>query len=926
MSAEINEKKTFKARMQAFYGKCVRGMEKLDSMKAVKAWLWMVLISAVSLLFVLLPFVFRNTYTVWTGGSGDGATQFVTFFEHMKGLGWLRAIGSYDFYVGLGGDYLTSFSFYSLFDPFNCILFGLPFNAMANYTITMALKQLACALTMFAYLRYKKVRNSRAMMLSVAYMLSGFVAFTFVRHYNLAVGPIYLPLAIMGVDKLFNKERPYVFIVAVFLCLVSNFYVFFSMSVFVVAYAIAYYFHNASLREEKKTVKGFFCKLLPVGAYYLLAVALAGVVLLPNLYGYMHAARNGSKGVQIFNFQMFLTQGASLMVPMTAKNYSVVSINVANAVLVLYALFKKDKRTRLHAWFVILLTIGYLMPLFGYAMNIFNYSNNRWSYGLNFFAYVLIALQSTDGNEEEYDDTSVKKINGFFVAYIAVLAASALPCVMTIAQLTEWWYYVLSVAIAIGVGYAAYRVIRLIKSKGVPKIFKKIYQPTILFVLGFALTIGYCVSYYAIYSSQHDGKERYATLFSQEELYIAEQSKGEYFRGDAAATGEWYNNFGTRGMNNGYYGTSLYNTISDSGVHEFLKENGVYNPEQNLGMSGLDSRYALQTLLSVKYSYDVFGNPYGFSKVDGYANLYENDNYLPFGFVTDKVYSRQQYLSLPVLERQYMLLNGVVLDGAQDNETEFTSKLVVCPVEDNQGMQVLRTIPKKTPRIITVDMDETDLRGHEVYFVIKGVKGVKKNTLIIVEHDGVQKEYSFSPKGNLMYSDMRDIYLHFGVVDANVSELTFKVWVEEGDEMVRFDDMAIHAAPVSEYQASLNKLATATTLQNVKLSRNAVKGHLVQQTDGYLLLTLPYSEGWTAYVNGKETQILKADTAFMALKITGSNETQTVVLRYETPYLKEGKAVTFLGVGALGGVILCDSAVRWLKKRKDKKQEENENV
>ena len=231
MSAEMgeNENKTKKT----FYEKIKGLTDKLDSMKTAKAWLWAVLIFALSLAFVMLPFVFRGTYTVWTGMSGDGATQFITFFEHMKGLGWLKAIGNYDFYVGLGGDYLTSFSFYSLFDPFNLILFGLPFNAMANYTLTMACKQLACGLTMFAYLRYKKVTNSRAIMLSAAYMLSGFVAFTFVRHYNLAVGPIYLPLAIMGVDKLFNKERPYIFIVALFLCLTSNFYVFFSLSVFV---------------------------------------------------------------------------------------------------------------------------------------------------------------------------------------------------------------------------------------------------------------------------------------------------------------------------------------------------------------------------------------------------------------------------------------------------------------------------------------------------------------------------------------------------------------------------------------------------------------------------------------------------------------------------------------------------------------------
>ncbi|MBQ8343417.1 MAG: YfhO family protein [Clostridia bacterium] len=923
MSAETGENRAKKT----FYEKIKGVMHKLDGMNRAKAWLWAVLIFIVSLAFVMLPFVFRGTYTVWTGMSGDGATQFITFFEHMKGAGWLKSIGDYDFYIGLGADYLTSFSFYSLFDPFNLILFGLPFNAMANYTLTMACKQLACALTMFAYLRYKGVKNSYGIILSAAYMLSGFVAFTFVRHYNLAVGPIYLPLAIMGVDKLFNRERPYLFMASLLLCLVSNFYVFFSLSVFVVAYAIAYYFHDCAFKGEKKSVKDFFAKLVPIGAYYLLAVVLAGVVLLPNLYGYLHAARSGSKGVDLFNFTTFLSQSASLFVPMTGKNYSVVSVNLANAVLVLYALFKKDKRTRMHGIFVIVLTIGYVMPLFGYAMNIFNYSNNRWSYGLNFFVYVMIGLQSTDGDESVYDDGSIKKINGFFGAYLAILLLSVVPAVLTNVFSDAGWKVILLMTLSIfAVGGLIVGVYKIGK-KGLlrfVKIPKKMYQPTVLFMISFALTIGYCFGYYTIYSSQHDGKERYAALFSQEERYIADKSKDGFFRGDALATGVWYDNFGTRGMNNGYYGTTLYNTIADSGVYEFLCENGVYNPAQNLGMGGLDGRYALQTLLSVKYSYDVLGQPYGFTKVDGYEYLYENKNYLPFGFMTDKAYSRQQYLALPVLERQYMLLDGVVLDGAAAT-AEYSGESKIHSIANIR--RVSRSAIVSGVQEFSLPMSgETDYRGHEVYLVIKGVKDVyKNNTTLLVNCNGVEKEYAYSPKGNLMYSDQRDIYLNFGVVGQDVTKLDFVLSMAEG-KAIEFDGVEIQALPVAQAQSSLDRLAKAAHLESVQLGDKGLKGTLTSETDGYLVLTLPYSEGWTAYVDGVETEILQADTAFMALKIKGSDGVQNIELRYETPYLEMGKAVSFVGIGGLGCVILGDTAVRLIRKKKNKEQGDDDHV
>lgn len=900
-------------------------MDSLDGKKGAKAWLWAALVFALSLAFVMLPFLLRGTYTVWTGMSGDGATQFVTFFEHMKEVGWLKGVGDYDFYIGLGGDYLTSFSFYSLFDPFNLILFGLPFNAMASYTLTMACKQFACAMTMFAYLRYRKVKNSRAIMLSTAYMLSGFVAHTFVRHYNLAVGPIYLPLAIMGVEKLFHKERPYLFIAALFLCLTSNFYVFFSLSVFVAAYAVGYYFQDCANRGEKKSVKGFFARLVPIGGYYLLAVVLAGVVLLPNLYGYLHAARSGSKGVDAFDFITFLSQAASLFLPMAGKNYSVVSLNLANAALLLYALYKKDKRTRLQAVFVVALTVGYLFPLFGYAMNIFNYSNNRWSYGLNFFIYALIGLQSVgeSGEEGAYDDGSVRKINGFFVAYAAVLAASVLPAILTAMEVSRLLVAAAWLPIAAIIGVGTYFLLRLLQKKGVAKIFKKIYRPAVLFALGFVLTVGYCLGYYAVYSSQHDGKERYAALFSQEERFIAGQSKEEYFRGDALATGVWYDNFATRGMNNGYYGTTLYNTISDSGVYAFLCENGVYNPTQNLGLSGLDGRYALQTFLSVRYSYDVLSQPYGFTKVDGYDYLYENDNYLPFGFVTDRVYSREQYLNLPVLERQHLLLKGVVLDDANGETCAPTEPSVL----KKHALDGVREVTKAGESYVVPMTGETDYRNHEVYVVIKGVKEVRtNNTTLSVRCNGVEKEYCYAVKGNLMYSDQRDIYLNFGVLGRDVEALRLELSLNLG-KLLQFDSVEIQAIPVADRADGENGLSAAAHLTKVQLGDKGLTGELTGATDGYLVLTLPYSEGWTAYVNGEKAEILRADTAFMAVKIAGSEDAQTVELRYRTPYLKEGKAVSFLGLGALGCVILGDTTVRCLKKRKIKKEEgDNDHV
>lgn len=884
-----------------------RIFKKADEMKAVKAWLAMTGVAVCALLIVLLPFFVQAKYTVWTALAGDAATQGVTFLAHVRDMGWFKAIGDYDFYMGLGADYLTSYSFFSLFDPFNALFIVLPFGDLMNYSLTMACKQIATALTMFAYLRYKKVSNSRNMVLSVAYMLTGFVAFNALRHYNLTAGPIYFPLAILGLEKIFEKKRPYLFITTVFLCLTTNFYVFFSMSVFLVAYAIAYYFHSAKMQDKQASVKDFFAKLVPIGCFYLLGVALAAFMLLPNLYGYFNAARSSSKGLQFFVTENFLTHLVTLTLPVPGKNYASMWINMALAALALFAIYKKEKNTRMYAWFVIVLTAGFLLPLFGYAMNIFNYSNNRWSYGLSFFVFVLIGLQSkNEDGEEAYEEGLQKKVNVTFTIYLCLMAAFALPALVSFMKFSAWWYLPLAL-LAGAIGYGCYRWVKAQLHRPVRQWLQKMYRPSVLFAWSLAFTVFGCTAFSAVYSIQHNGKERYGGLFSNEEAYISQQLQGEYFRGDTATATEWYYGFSNRGHNNQYYGTSNYNSITNKYVYEFLKENGVYNPAQNLGISGLDSRYALQSLLSVRYTYNLFGNVYGFEKVDGYDALYENQNYASMGFMLSNTYSKQAYLAQDVLARQYMMLSGIVLEEGQGNaDGTFAVNL--------QRETLLENTYLEKKDSITVSITEEKLKGKEVYVVVHGVGETDGLTYVDIRCNGDVKEYYYAPKGNLMYSDQRDFYLNFGVQDTD--EITVEITVKKGPNFSFESAELVAIEPVNE--ATMYAFTDTDRLQNVYFDSNTFGGEITAQKDGYMLLTLPYSEGWTAYVDGQKTDIVRADTAFMAIAMTAGEH--AVEFRYETPYLKMGTRISYVALGVLGVLGLADGtriAIRCLKKKKE---------
>jgi uncharacterized membrane protein YfhO len=57
--------------------------------------------------------------------------------------------------------------------------------------------------------------------------------------------------------------------------------------------------------------------------------------------------------------------------------------------------------------------------------------------------------------------------------------------------------------------------------------------------------------------------------------------------------------------------------------------------------------------------------------------------------------------------------------------------------------------------------------------------------------------------------------------------------------------------------------------------------------DTLLFFSVPYSDGFSATVNGEPVDIEKVNVGFMAVKVPGNTES-TIEFRYQTPFLKTG--------------------------------------
>ena len=72
-----------------------------------------------------------------------------------------------------------------------------------------------------------------------------------------------------------------------------------------------------------------------------------------------------------------------------------------------------------------------------------------------------------------------------------------------------------------------------------------------------------------------------------------------------------------------------------------------------------------------------------------------------------------------------------------------------------------------------------------------------------------------------------------------------------------------------------------------------VEGTVNTPTDGTLMVSIPYEDGWHAYVDGEKSEIVQADYGFMALNLTsGSHE---ITFKFQAPGLRPGILLSLAG-------------------------------
>lgn len=66
---------------------------------------------------------------------------------------------------------------------------------------------------------------------------------------------------------------------------------------------------------------------------------------------------------------------------------------------------------------------------------------------------------------------------------------------------------------------------------------------------------------------------------------------------------------------------------------------------------------------------------------------------------------------------------------------------------------------------------------------------------------------------------------------------------------------------------------------------------------GMACVAIPYSKGWTAFLDNEAVEILPINSGLCGIEIPAG--THTVTMKYQTPYFKLGCILNLLGIGVL---------------------------
>lgn len=699
----------------------------------------------------------------------------------------------------------------------------------------------------------------------------------------------------VGVQKLLKENNPKVYVISLSLMFINYFYFAYMCCIAIFVYCLITFIVDKEIEKNFKSFINIFLRFL---GFSVLSIGISAVVVIPILLVITKIDRLNIKYylpiVYSEDYYKNLFSGISSVFHMLGRDdivgFSAISIP---CIILMFSIRKKYTKLKIE-W--ILATLGICIPFIGSLFNGMSYCSNRWVwiYCLivpNIVMYMLPKFREKEEDTRIY--SIVMSIIYAFIAYFLVKNNNDFSKIITI----------LIIGISIFLGLSCF-------------IDEKKYKICCVIITMISVIIPAYYNFSPKYLNNISTEVYSGTALKSvqnirilENLNFDDGSRYDGWNINRVENSSWL--YGVSGMD-------FYISIYNNNIDKFHNDIALFTRPWPMGYGGLNRRSELLALFNVNHFLVNYYNgesdlPYGYEEdveradyrnsIKAYKS--ENDYSLVYGFDKSIGYTDFEKMSVP--ERTQAIMKSVVIDDDkanskiddltfEDMEVEYEPYTVNKNIKigkDGINADILYDIRGRNK----ISFDFLPIKESEVWFYIEGLEyesDVYDSCIYTINYTTEnKKEISESAEyltdKNHMYGGKHNIIINLGYIKENITSLEL-VFNTIGKYTIK--DIKIISRSSESLNNSINGLNKIA--DNIKVEKDKISFDTNLDKEQYVFISVPYSSGWKATANKKPIEVLKADDAFMAIKLSKGN--YNIELKYRTPGLIPGIIISLISI------------------------------
>ena len=757
-----------------------------------------------------------------------------------------------------GGQNIYHFAYYGLYSPLILPSYLLPFVKMSDYIMAVSITGLTVSVLLFYYwLKSRKTDTGTAFILSLMFLLAGPMIGQYSGQIMFVDYMPFLCLALIGVDRYFEQEKSGLFTVSVFLMIMTSFYFSIGGMLSLVLYGLHRYFEQ---REGNRVaVRSFLRDGLCFVRSMILAVLMSGFFLVPTAL----ALTGGRSKEQNTSF-------ASFFIPQITVErfaYSIYGIGLTTLVITVLLtglLYRKVYEKVLTYGCVIVLVI----PVFAYLLNGGLYIRDKvFIPFLPLLCYLIgIYLEKCRKKELSFIAGIVPYIITTIFVYIARNQFVSKGIGKSI------WKVLLAESILFLICYVLYCAL-----KRYHKETKEILMLALPSVICLAVTMN---TFYQMKPDRYVSRKLYRDVTGEQNRQAVKEALKDdgYYRTEQKGSDDENAADLNRIWDVEQNITSIYSSAYNPDYHTFRQKTfGLEEPFRNGMMQSVSKNPVFQRMMGVRYivsDSDVPG--YTLVKKCGTTGIYQNKDAAPVMYATDRVMTEEEYKKLAFPYNQTAFLEYAVVG----EHTESSDQNIMTAYEPvSLKMANNRTTGGAEQKTIQQEGQK------QILFLRFRVDNAHPNKDVAVWINGIRNK--LSAKDHVYYNENKTF--------------TYAVPLKDGEDniSVTFGKGKYRLRHVQAYLGSLPERSELLYQSEIQVDKKQTEDNVIQGTihvkkDGWFITSIPYDKHFKIYIDGKETEIQKVNTAFLGCKIESGNHEVKII--YHAPGTTTGKVLSLIGI------------------------------